>query len=219
MNERRKRPRRQSSSAQKLEMERRRARVGELVASGKDLRSCERLLREEGFAHADHVTVSRDAAHARQELAAQTLKTTEEYRQRQLGKLECLEEFVQTQADLSDAETVDRSLAVHDRVARLLGLDLARPSASVTVNVGGDAGSLEGYARFKTATRFIHSPEKWQRIWTFIAELGQDEITLTMPPAEPKQLPEPAREALDTPFTRERKADDADGQDGGPACV
>ena len=45
------------SSKHALEVARRRAHVAELAASGKDLRECEELLKQEGFLHTDHAKV------------------------------------------------------------------------------------------------------------------------------------------------------------------
>jgi hypothetical protein len=56
------------SSKHALEVASRRARVAELAASGKDLRECEELLKQEGFTHADHATLGRDLKQERDRL-------------------------------------------------------------------------------------------------------------------------------------------------------
>jgi hypothetical protein len=83
----------------------------------------------------------------------------------------------------------------------------------VNINVGQDPATLQGYARFRAATRFIHAEDKWERIWQFIAELGPDPITLTMPPdPEPKQPSEGDSSAIAATSEGEREADGPEAQ-------
>jgi hypothetical protein len=79
-----------------MELARRRARVAELAASGKDLRECEELLKLEGFAHADHSTLSRDLKRAREELNQATLLTVARHRDRLTKNLLALETVVRS---------------------------------------------------------------------------------------------------------------------------
>jgi hypothetical protein len=68
------------SSKLKLEQSRRRSRLAELAASGKDLRQCETLLKAEGFAHVHFTTLGRDLRQARAELNQSTQATLQQDR-------------------------------------------------------------------------------------------------------------------------------------------
>jgi hypothetical protein len=115
-------------------------------------------------------------------------------------ELRAIREFILSQATLSDREVIDSLLSVSDRLTRLLGLNLERNQVNVVNVDGNDSETLQGYARFKAATKFIHDPQKWERLWNFISELGPDPINLTMPPSpEPKQLSEGPQQTPEAP--------------------
>ncbi len=82
------------TSKHALEVARRRARVCELAASGKDLRECEELLTQEGFLHTDHATLGRDLQRERDRLNEATLLTVARHRDQLTKNLLALEQVV-----------------------------------------------------------------------------------------------------------------------------
>jgi hypothetical protein len=176
----------QKAANKKLQVRARRASLLKLLTRGASYREAREQLKAEGHQSVALGTLVRDVREI-----SKAMPSTEEQRFEVEQELRSIREFIVSQATLSDREVIDSLLAVHDRLAKLLGLNLERNQVNVLNVDGNDSETLQGYARFKAATKFIHSEEKWQRIWDFVAELGPDPINLTMPPSpEPKQLSE-----------------------------
>jgi hypothetical protein len=151
---------------------RRRARAAELAEQGTSTRQAETILREEGFVHTDHNTLARDLRREREQLAANAQRTTAEHRDAQHAKLLVLERFVAEQANMDDPDMVLALLSIHDRIAKLCGLNLERTALNVAVNVDQDPAKMGLYHRFLHETRFI--PEaKYDAIWKLCRELAE----------------------------------------------
>jgi hypothetical protein len=114
------------SSKHALEVASRRARVAELAASGQDLRTCEELLKQEGFVHADTSTLSRDLKRAREELNQATLLTAARHRDRLTKNLLALATVVRSRG-LKHDDYVPDLLAIFNQLAKLLGLKCRHP--------------------------------------------------------------------------------------------
>lgn len=110
------------SSKRALEVARRRARVAELAASGLDLRQCEELLKQEGFAHADHATLGRDLKRERDRLNQATSLTVARHRDQLTKNLLSLEQVVRERG-LQHDDYVPDLLAIFNQLAKLLGLN------------------------------------------------------------------------------------------------
>jgi len=143
------------SSKHALEVASRRARVAELAASGKDLRECEELLKQEGFAHADHSTLSRDLKRAREELNQATLLTVARHRDRLTKNLLALETVVRSRG-LQHDDYVPNLLAIFNQLAKLLGLNADTRVAVVAVGTDTiPAEKLIGWRRWLRETQFV----------------------------------------------------------------
>jgi hypothetical protein len=175
------------SSKHALEVASRRARVAELAASGQDLRTCEELLKQEGFVHADTSTLSRDLKRAREELNQATLLTAARHRDRLTKNLLALETVVRSRG-LKHDDYVPDLLAIFNQLAKLLGLNADTRVAVVAVN--NDAippERLVGWRRWLRETQFV--PESaFDAIWAVCRKLSQPPTAETTamigPPAD-----------------------------------
>jgi hypothetical protein len=117
----------------KLRIANRRARLMTLFAQGLSKRKAAKILRAEGYQGCSDANVGFDL----QALSREAPIKVEEAREQAENKLKALETFVMESDQLGDGETVSSLLAIHDRIARLLGLDAPSKSvsASVTANL------------------------------------------------------------------------------------
>jgi hypothetical protein len=174
------------SSKHALEVSSRRARVAELAAGGLDLRQCEELLKQEGFTHSDHSTLSRDLKRAREELNQATLLTVARHRDQLTKNLLSLEQVVRERG-LQHDDYVPDLLAIFNQLAKLLGLNADTRVAVVAVNNDGiPAEKLIGWKRWLRETRDI--PESaFDQIWAVCRKLSQpataETTALIGPPA------------------------------------
>jgi hypothetical protein len=143
------------SSGRALEVARRRARVAELAAGGLDLRQCEELLKQEGFAHADHATLGRDLKRERERLNQATSLTVARHRDQLTKNLLSLEQVVRERG-LQHDDYVPDLLAIFNQLAKLLGLNADTRVA--VVPLGSDtipAEKLIGWRRWLRETQFV----------------------------------------------------------------
>jgi hypothetical protein len=183
---------------EKQELSRRRARVAELAASGMDLRQCEELLKQEGFAHADSSTLSRDLKRAREELNQATLLTVARHRDRLTKNLLALETVVRSRG-LKHDDYVPDLLAIFNQLAKLLGLNADTRVAVVAVNNADDipAERLIGWRRWLRETRDV--PESaLDQIYDLCRKLSQpptaETTALIGPPASSPLWDDPNEE-------------------------
>lgn len=115
----------------KIRIANRRARLTQLFAQGLSKRKAAKILREEGYVGASDANVGFDL----QKLSAEAPKKVAVARAEAEMELKALKKFI-AESDMSDADTVHGLLAIHDRIARLLGLDA--PTKSVQANLGGN---------------------------------------------------------------------------------
>jgi hypothetical protein len=175
------------SSKHALEVASRRARVAELAASGKDLRECESLLKEEGFLHADHSTIGRDLKRERDRRNQATLLTVARHRDQLTKNLLSLEQVVRERG-LQHDDYVPDLLAIFNQLAKLLGLNADTRVAVIAV--GNDTippEKLMGWRRWLRETQFV--PESaFDAVWALCRKLSQPPTAETTamigPPAD-----------------------------------
>jgi hypothetical protein len=175
------------SSKHALEVSSRRARVAELAAGGLDLRQCEELLKQEGFTHSDHSTLSRDLKRAREQLNQATLLTVARHRDQLTKNLLSLEQVVRERG-LQHDDYVPDLLAIFNQLAKLLGLNADTRVAVVAVNNDGiPPERLVGWRRWLRETRDV--PESaLDEIYQLCRRLSQpataETTALIGPPAD-----------------------------------
>jgi len=177
--------RQQDRPQTKLRIAQRRARLVELFGQGLSYRKAAAVLEKEGFEHS-LCTVHRDL-HALSRQATGNIATNRATAEHQLR---VLSHFVVTEAELSDKETVDSLLQIHDRIAKLLGLNLERASTHVQVNIEEDPTKMMGYKKFLHETRFV-SESKFPEIWALCRSLSEPptaETTARIVPPEDSPL-------------------------------
>jgi len=177
-------------AGRKLKRAERRARVADLALEGKTTREAEVVLREEGFVHVDHNTLARDIRREREQLAALAQSSTAEHRDAQHAKLLALERYVAEQAAMDDPDMVLALLSIHDRIAKLCGLNLERSNVNLAVNVEQDPAKMGLYRRFLHEARFV--PEaKFEEVWALCRSLAEPptaESTARIGPPEDSPL-------------------------------
>lgn len=157
----------------------RRARLMKLFAEGKSTREAAKVLQAEGFPRASKAIVARDL----QALAAQAPQNIDNARHEAHATLRGLQKFVVDAEDMKDTETVNSLLQIHDRLARLLGLDAPTKSISAKVNADVDPDALVGYRRFVAETRGLDT-EQIEAVYKFARSLARPTITITDVPEE-----------------------------------
>jgi hypothetical protein len=182
-----KRPHRELSSQHSLEVSNRRARVAEMAASGLELRQCEELLKQEGFRHADHSTLSRDLKQAREQLNQTTLATVKMHRDSLLKNLLALETMVRERG-LEHDDYVPDLLAIFNQLAKLVGANADTRVSVVAVNNDGiPPEKLVGWRRWLRETQFI-SEEDYDAVWAVCRKLSKppnaESTALCVPPAD-----------------------------------
>jgi len=160
-----------------------------MAASGKDLRECEQLLKQEGFLHTDHATLGRDLKRAREELNQATLSTVTMHRDQMLKNLLALETMVRERG-LKHDDYVDDLLGIFNQLAKLLGLNADTRVAVLAVGADAvDPEKMVGYRKFIHETRWI-SESEFQPLWDLCRKLSQPptaETTAAIAP--PKDSP------------------------------
>jgi hypothetical protein len=157
------------TSKHALEVARRRARVCELAASGKDLRECEQLLTQEGFLHTDHATLGRDLQRERERLTQATLATVKQHRDQLTKNLLALETVVRERG-LQHDDYVPHLLQIWNQLARLVG---ANADQRVTVAVETtDPKKMKLYQRFLWESRGVEEAD-FEKVWELLATLAK----------------------------------------------
>jgi hypothetical protein len=161
------------TSKHKLEQSRRRARLAELAACGKDLRQCEELLKSEGFAHVHFTTLGRDLKAARAELNRSTQTTVARERDQMRKDLRALivrvnERDFRTGGD--DPSCTRDLLAIYAQIARLLGLN-ADTRVTVAVETT-DPQKMKLYQRFLWESRGVEEAD-FEKVWELLASLAK----------------------------------------------
>ena len=154
----------------KVRMAERRARALQLFSQGLSKRKTAAILRKEGYVGASDANVGFDL----QALSREAPEKVARARQEAEYELNALKKFVAEADDMSSSETVSSLLAIHDRIARLLGLDAPTKSLSAKVNVD-DPAKLVGYRKFVEETRLL-SEEQLQAVYTYIRTLKPETI-------------------------------------------
>jgi hypothetical protein len=158
-----------------------------LAAGGLDLRQCEELLKQEGFTHSDHSTLSRDLRRAREELNQATQNTVARHRDQLTKNLLSLEQVVRERG-LQHDDYVPDLLAIFNQLAKLLGLNADTRVAVVAVNNDGiPAEKLIGWRRWLKETQFVPE-DAFDAIWAVCRKLSQPPTAETTamigPPAD-----------------------------------
>jgi hypothetical protein len=184
-----KRRHRELSSQHALEVSNRRARVAELAASGKDLRQCEELLKQEGFLHTDHSTLSRDLRQARAELNQSTQATLQQDRDQMRKNLLALVVKVNERdfrTGWDDPSCTRDLLAIYAQLSKLLGLNADTRVSVVAVNNDGiPPEKMIPWRRWLWETR--HVPDSsLDQIWELCKKLSEPGTpeALMNPPAD-----------------------------------
>jgi hypothetical protein len=166
---RRKGPGRRLTAPEKLELSRRRSRLVELAAGGKDLRECEELLKLEGFAHTHFSTLSRDLKRERDRLSQATLATVKQHRDQLTKNLLALEAVVRERG-LQHDDYVPHLLQIWNQLARLVG---ANADQRVTVAVETtDPKKMKLYQRFLWESRGVEEAD-FEKVWQLLAKLAK----------------------------------------------
>jgi len=154
----------------------RRARLMKLFAEGKSTRKAAKILQSEGFPAASKAIVARDL----QAMSREAPACVEEARAEAEHELKALKKFI-AESDMSDSETVHGLLAIHDRIARLLGLDAPTKSIGVKVNADADPATMGLYARFLHETRHLNA-EQTEQVFQYARSLKADSGPVILPP-------------------------------------
>ena len=176
------------TSKHALEVATRRARVAEMAASGLELRQCEELLKQEGFLHTDHSTLSRDLKQAREQLNRTTLATVKMHRDQLLENLLALETMVRERG-LEHDDYVPGLLAIFNQLAKLVGANADTRVTVVAVNNDGiPPEKLIGWRRWLHETRHVPEPAL-EEIYQLCRKLSQPptaetSAALMIPPAD-----------------------------------
>lgn len=160
---------RQLSALEQLELSRRRARLVELAASGKDLRQCEELLKQEGFAHVHFTTLGRDLRRARAELNQGTLATVKQHRDQLTKNLLALETVVRERG-LKHDDYVPDLLQIWNQLARLVGANADTRIAVVAETE--DPKKMKLFRRFIWESRGVEE-EDFEQVWALLAKLSK----------------------------------------------
>ena len=189
-------PRQQDRSTTKVRMAAKKERLMKLcIREGKTVRQASKILKAEGFIKgvsktrlgADLQTMSRDAP-----------KNVETARQEAEVELRAMKNFVFEAEDLNSKETVDSLLSIHDRIARLLGLDAPAKSVSATIDATVDPATLVGYRKFRVVTSNM-DPATLEQVYRFAEKLNAAPAPRTILPPLRSELwgdepePEPKR--------------------------
>ena len=155
----------------KIRIANRRARLMKLFAEGLSVRKAVKVLQAEGV-QASKTMVARDL----QAISRET--PLEDARHEAHATLRGLQKFVVSADYMKDTDTVNSLLAIHDRLARLLGLDAPTKSISAKVNADVDPDALVGYRRFVAETRGLDT-EQIEAVYKFARSLARPTITIT----------------------------------------
>jgi predicted DNA-binding transcriptional regulator YafY len=169
----------------KVRIAKRRARVLQLLVEGKNSCSASKILKAEGFGKgSSQPVVYRDIQALQQQFADRIPVEREEAYQ----ELKQLKQFVKAAEDMTSSDVVTGLLAVHDRLARLCGLDAPTKSvsATVTANAGGPPEAFE-------FLRHAHglSEEQLAEVYVFMDQLPRKPLVID---ASYFPEPEPAGE-------------------------
>jgi hypothetical protein len=161
--------------AKKAEIAQRRGKLAELM--GLSLRDAEKVLQQSGLPGVTHMTLQRDMKALAK---SQSPHVVEQKRQQAEDKLTALEHWAVTEADLSDPETIAALLNIHDRIARLTGINAA------------EKVELKGYQEpdwhfaFCEAAHGLEEAE-YEKIWEFIRAMPRKPMVIDAsfyPPAK-----------------------------------
>ncbi len=157
----------------KIRIAARRTRLMKLFAEGKSTREAAKVLQAEGHEFASKAIVARDL----QALAAQAPAKWETARAEAHVELKALNKFV-AESDMSDSDTVHGLLAIHDRIARLLGLDAPAKSIGVRLNAEVDPATMGLYQRFLHESEGIRD---FEPVWAFMRSLPRERASAEPP--------------------------------------
>jgi hypothetical protein len=165
-----------------LRVQSRRARLVKLFAEGKTVREAQKIVNKEGH-KASRALVGFDL----QALAREAPKHVEEARAEAHGELNALKSFVLSKANMKDKETVDSLLSIHDRIARLLGLDAPTKSVTAKINADIDPASLIGYRKFVSVTCNME-PKTLEKVYVYAIKLNTPPVQILIGPPPTSEL-------------------------------
>jgi hypothetical protein len=168
MNKRSRRP--QDQPQTKIRVSRRREKLTKIFAKGATVSKAHEQLREEGI-EVCRATVGFDLQAIRGDFADRLPQAREDA----YNELQQLKKLVAKTEKMRLGEKIDKHLAIHDRVARLLGLDAPTKSvsASISANAGGPSEAFE-------FLRHAHglSEEQLAEVYSFMDQLPRKPLTL-----------------------------------------
>ncbi len=159
----------QDKAQNKLRIARRREAVTKMATEGRTLREMQAQLRAEGFEKGTSLPIlSRDVKALKETFEDRVPAAREEaYRE-----LQALKQMVAKAETLHLGDKIDKHLAIHDRLARLLGLDAA--TKNVNLNVTASPERLNRYEQFNQATKYIADGDdaSWARLFEFARSIS-----------------------------------------------
>jgi hypothetical protein len=164
----------------KLRIANRRARLTKLFAEGKSVRAAAKVLQAEGHKGASVANVGFDL----QALAREAPTKVETARAEAHTELTALKKFI-AESDMSDSDTVHGLLAIHDRIARLLGLDA--PTKSINANLSSELTPI--YTDFLRCSHGL-SDDQMAQVFEYMKALPRAQIVVDasyLPPAEEEE--------------------------------
>jgi hypothetical protein len=155
----------------KIRVARKRKRIVQLAVKGKTIREMSEALTAEGYTGTSRAQVHRDLVF----LAKTSSQNVEEAREEAHDELRQLKKMIATAEQLTFGEKVDKHLAVHDRLSRLLGMDA--PTKSVSASINANAGTPSEAFEF---LRHAHglSEEQLAETYAFMDELPRKPLVI-----------------------------------------
>jgi hypothetical protein len=163
----------------KIRVQSRRARLTKLFAEGKTVRQAQKIINAEGH-KASRALVGFDLQALAKEAPIKVARAREEAGEQLRG----LRQIIANAEELGLKDQVNLLLDVHDRYARLLGLDA--PSKSVQAVVSPDGAAFE-------FLRHSHglSDDQLTKVYTYMDTLEREKPVIDasyFPPEEPNEL-------------------------------
>jgi hypothetical protein len=174
----------QDKAQNKLRIARRREKVTKMATEGRTLREMQAQLRAEGFEKGTSLPIlSRDVNALKETFEDRVPAAREEA----YHELQALKKMVARAEELHLGDKIDKHLAIHDRLARLLGLDAA--TKNVNLNVTASPERLSRYEMFNQATKYIADGDEasWARLFEFARTIcSPPTLTAQLLPGEEK---------------------------------
>jgi hypothetical protein len=172
----------QDRASAKARMQAKKARVIDLVIKkGKTIREASKILKAEGF----EIGASKSAVGvALKAIERDFSQIVPQERAKAYDRLQGFLDELETakkSGQLDLRASISDSLAVMDRLSRLLGTDAPTKSISAKVNADVDPDQLVGYRRFVAETRGLDR-EQIEAVYKFARSLARPTVTVTNVP-------------------------------------